>query len=431
MKQLIFGIVLGLASAALIWSYAHGEAHGQSRAVTSAERAIPTAQANGGVAGGGCGCTGDITNATDTGSDGVVDGFDLLALLGNWGPCAPVSPNCCENDCACPENEACCGGECTALIGQYGCGTGACAANYQCVNDQVTCTPGPSQPEQCNGLDDNCNGIVDDGAACGPGESCCFAQCISTDSDPNNCGGCGLVCNFGDTCTNGSCQTAECTTAVQCDDGNPCTFDTCVNFQCVNTPQPGLACDDGNGCTVSDTCDSGGSCVGLPVQCGPNSFCSGGTCFCLPGFGDCNSNPADGCEVSLNTSLNNCGSCGNVCVTPPNASATCVGGACGLVCNPGFADCNSSIADGCEVNLTSSVTNCGACGNVCPNRPNATRICVGSTCGFVCNPGFADCNGAAADGCEVNTNSNNSHCGGCGLQCPIGMVCVGGSCMAP
>lgn len=52
------------------------------------------------------------------------------------------------------------------------------------------------------------------------------------------------------------------------------------------------------------------------------------------------------------------------------------GGAEPLVCSPGLADCNQKAADGCEVDLTSSRDNCGGCGKafacatdqVCENR---------------------------------------------------------------
>jgi hypothetical protein len=46
--------------------------------------------------------------------------------------------------------------------------------------------------------------------------------------------------------------------------------------------------------------------------------CSGGQCVitqCAPGFADCNGNPADGCEANLNSDRNNCGACGNHCLS--------------------------------------------------------------------------------------------------------------------
>lgn len=50
----------------------------------------------------------------------------------------------------------------------YNCGVGACVrqSGTRCAAGTIgySCTPGPSQPEICNGLDDDCNNAVDDGA---------------------------------------------------------------------------------------------------------------------------------------------------------------------------------------------------------------------------------------------------------------------------
>jgi len=53
----------------------------------------------------------------------------------------------------------------------------------------------------------------------------------------------------------------------------------------------------------------------------------------------------------LNTDIENCGSCGNLCIIP-NANAQCISGSCVFIsCTEGFADANNNINDGCEVNL--------------------------------------------------------------------------------
>jgi hypothetical protein len=46
---------------------------------------------------------------------------------------------------------------------------------------------------------------------------------------------------------------------------------------------------------------------------------------------------------------------------------------------------------------------CGACGRACAGGPNATGVCLSGTCGIECAAGFADCDGNAANGCEVDT----------------------------
>jgi hypothetical protein len=91
---------------------------------------------------------------------------------------------------------------------------------------------------------------------------------------------------------------------------------------------------------------------------------------------DCNLQAADGCETNLSTSVTNCGACGNACILP-HASAACTGGACVVgECDSGFGNCNGSVADGCEANLLTSRTNCGACGVVCPTN----FACVDGVC---------------------------------------------------
>jgi len=46
-----------------------------------------------------------------------------------------------------------------------------------------------------------------------------------------------------------------------------------------------------------------------------------------------------------------------------------------------------------------------------------------------CVAGFANCNGYAADGCEVNLMTDPSNCGSCGYTCSFFLpVCSNGSC---
>lgn len=134
--------------------------------------------------------------------------------------------------------------------------------------------------------------------------------------------------------------------------------------------------------------------------------------------------------------------CGDLCVSPddpffgcasatcqrcdlPNATARCVAGACAVAaCAPGFANCNADPADGCETDLR-TVTNCGACGIVCPAPPHVVVACVAGACTGVCETGFGDCNEKAQDGCERDLTSDKRHCGACGTRCVIGRCDLG------
>lgn len=167
--------------------------------------------------------------------------------------------------------------------------------------------------------------------------------------------------------------------------------------------------------------------------------CVGGMCYltCSPGFSNCNANPADGCEYNNNgfsSDPSNCGGCGVAC-SPANGTGVCVAGACSLgACSPGYSNCNNNPVDGCEYNNTGFATdpaNCGSCGNQCA----AGFVCLAGMCVVSnCPSGFSDCNGLPADGCEYNNNgfSNDpANCGGCRLACNLAnanSVCMGGAC---
>lgn len=68
------------------------------------------------------------------------------------------------------------------------------------------------------------------------------------------------------------------------------------------------------------------------------------------------------------------------------------------------------------------------CGGSCAERPHATALeCLSGACVVrACERGFADCNRAAADGCETPTTTRLD-CGSCGNRCFAPDVCVGGS----
>jgi hypothetical protein len=107
----------------------------------------------------------------------------------------------------------------------------------------------------------------------------------------------------------------------------------------------------------------------------------------------------------------------------------CGGGACapctaGKMCSAG-SDC-----------VSGDCTN-GACGAGCVDGAactvaNGTGTCAHNACSAVtCTHGFADCNGNAADGCEVDLATDAANCGACGVACPSGQACANGACAGP
>ena len=235
------------------------------------------------------------------------------------------------------------------------------------------------------------------------GYTACGATYAQLASDAQNCGSCGTVCNSinaSSFCGNGSCFIGNCNSG----------FGNCDN-------------NSGNGCetNLTSNVNNCGACGTVcPVRANSAANCVSSACGfnCNAGFGNCDGLPANGCEINLTNSVANCGSCGNVCPTPANATAICSASACGLgSCNAGFGNCDGNPANGCETNITNNVNNCGACGNVC-SFANGTGACTASACTIAsCNAGFANCDGNGANGCETNISSNVNNCGACGVVC--------------
>lgn len=137
--------------------------------------------------------------------------------------------------------------------------------------------------------------------------------------------------------------------------------------------------------------------------------------------------PTD-CDADINTDVNNCGSCGNVCDFP-NAMAACAEGACVFVsCEEGYTDCDDATSNGCEANTDTDMANCGSCGNIC-DIPYAVESCTDGVCTIVsCDNGHEDCDGMNSNGCEVDTNTDMANCGGCSMTCLETESCTGGVC---
>jgi len=176
-----------------------------------------------------------------------------------------------------------------------------------------------------------------------------------------------------------------------------------------------------DGCTST----TAGNCCGVACPAVANAMpgCIVGACgigSCLPGFGDCDGNPANGCEVELATDAAHCGACRAAC----SSDRTCVGSSC-VACSGLRIACAGTCID-----PQTNPAHCGGCNAPCATRPNAVTTCVAGGCGFTCMAGFADCDGVAANGCE-STNSDTTNCGTCGNACAAGVMCIDGRCGCP
>jgi hypothetical protein len=77
----------------------------------------------------------------------------------------------------------------------------------------------PGAAEKCNGVDDNCDGVVDNGAVCAsaleactsgqcvcPPANACGTSCVDLTKDTTHCGNCNTSCATGETCDGGTCE---------------------------------------------------------------------------------------------------------------------------------------------------------------------------------------------------------------------------------
>lgn len=101
--------------------------------------------------------------------------------------------------------------------------------------------------------------------------------------------------------------------------------------------------------------------------------------ICEDGWKDCNGDPTDGCETNLNTSVEHCGDCETNCLETTKGAfgQTCNEGKCDYaLCLSGYGDCNDDRTDGCEVNnITSNKNHCGACNKKCEGESCSNSIC--------------------------------------------------------
>jgi len=176
---------------------------------------------------------------------------------------------------------------------------------------------------------------------------------------------------------------------------------------------------------VSDTGEDVGDAGYCSKVCPNNMHCENDNCVCNDGFGDCNGDMTDGCEVDLKNDIQHCGRCDMDCSGwMLHALFKCVDGDCEVdQCMDGFENCDGRSNNGCEIDLRRDPRNCGRCNRDC--GPNS--VCEKGVCG--CETGFADCNNTISDGCEQNISSDDNNCGGCGKTCGNKGHCSNGNCI--
>lgn len=307
----------------------------------------------------------------------------------------------------------------------------------------------------CNTATGKCVGCLPDRDNCGPGSYCnesntCVVGCAE-DKDCASDGGATLVCD------ENTHQCVGCSEAPDCPAGSICEQGACVpgcteEHACAD----GLSCCDGQCFDTTSDPEHCGGCQACPAPASAHAspVCSNSVCgfgLCEPGYGDCNNDPADGCEADLQGQ--------SECPCVPGSQANCYEGPASTLgqgpCAPGLKTCND---DGlgygpCEGQVLPQPETCGNdvdddCnglvndnGSDCVCAPNSTQDCytgpaetmnVG-TCRAgtqTCDPlgqSWGPCEGEVLPGTEDCSLPGDENCDGNVNEAAAGCTCEPGA----
>jgi hypothetical protein len=393
-----------------------------------------------------CGTCGNACAEGEVCSRGTCSSDCEPGLINCSGSCVDTSmdaENCgeCGNACEAPRNAEpmCVAGECSF----------ECFPGWSDINGdpsdgcEVECTF-VSAEEVCNGIDDNCNGSIDEGfdcpmnretactTTCGsigtgicgldcryPTAANCHAPaetCNGVDDDCDGAADNGFACARGETveCTTacGTTGTGICTSSCEIPTGSSCSAgaETCngLDDNCNGSADETFPCVQGSSVTCTTTCGSSGTgTCGMDCSLPSASACTPPPETCNGIDDNCNGTCDDGYSCCRgDTQSQSCGNCGSQTRT---CSSSCSWGTWGTctgvgVCSPG----STQACGNCGTQVCSSTCAWGACTGEGVCTPGTTRTCTVGSCS-----GTETCSSSCAWGsCNLGSPPSNNTCTG-------------------
>ncbi|MEZ4327747.1 MAG: MopE-related protein [Polyangiales bacterium] len=435
------------------------------------------------------GCTAPHTEARATSllqSQAYLEGqaWDFESV---WGlqeatyPCLQWEAGCGEVVCA--SDDASCDGaddDCDGAVDEdyvstpTSCGVGVCGATgaTSCVDGAVqdSCAPGSATGADalCDGLDDDCDGVVDEGyvateTTCGEGvcgasgATSCVDGAVQDSCAPGSATGDDANCDGVDDDCDGSTDEGYVSIATSCGEGvcGATGATSCVSGTVQDSCAPGTAtgadtlCDgvdeDCDGSTDEGYVSAATSCgVGVCGATGATSCVSGAVQdSCAPGAVTGADTVCDGldedCDGSTDEAYVSAATTCGVGACGATGATSCVSGAVQDSCAPGAATGADTVCDGVDEDCdgstdegyVSAATSCGA--GVC-GATGATS-CVSGAVQDSCAPGAATGTDSVCDGLDEDCDgSTDEGYASTATTCGVGVCgatgatsCVGGA----